>query len=306
MLTKERLLEVMTTVSARFADVLKARTQAPIEAIVTEDTCGSNGYSPFLLGSLGAGRKWVGSRVYARLKSYAVRFQPEKFEKTVEVEADELADNPAFNGAKVADRLMESWSLTDAKELQGILKNNKAGFDGEPLFGEHEYVDQNADGTIKLDAQGAPVVLGTYVNDIAGDQAAWYLASKNSLVRVTREEPSIVMKGGSADSSEHTFDEDTLVWGWKARKIYAPGLAFYTVRSRKALTEATYQEAEDLMATFINDSGELVDNKATHIVVKRGTPAATAAKRIFGRQLVDGGENNIYFGRVQIIEVDYI
>lgn len=307
-LTKDQLVELMTTSSARFVDDMKARTSA-VTAIVTDDSCGNGGFSPFLLGGIGPGRKWVGNRVYTRLKSYGVKFVCEKFEKTVEIPSDELTDNPAVDGAKIGSRLAEAAALTEEIETLGVFKNNVVGFDLDPLFGTHEYVDQNADGTVKLDGDGDPVVLGSYTNDIGGAGATWYLASKKSILRVTQtgEDYSIVMKGGSETTSDHTFDTDNLVWGWKARKIFRGGLPYYSLRSKAVLTADSYQAAKDLMATFTNDAGELVDNRPTHIVVKRGTAPAIAARKLFTQQFLANGESNIYATEgITILEVDRI
>lgn len=307
-LTKAELEVLITTTSGRFIDDMKARVST-VDAIVTDDTCSNGGYSPYFLGGIGAGRRWIGNRVYTKLKSYGVKFTCEKFEKTVEIPSDELTDNPAIDGAKIGARLAESAVLTEAKETLAVFKNNVVGFDLDPLFGVHEYVDQAADGSVLLDGQGNPVVIGTYTNDIAGDSATWYLASKKSIVRVTQtgEDYKTVMKGGSAETSEYTFDTDNLAWGWKARKIFRGGLAYYSLRSKAPLTADNYQAAKDKMATFTNDVGELVDNTPTHIVVKRGTAAAAAARKLFKNAVLANGESNIYATEnITILEVDYI
>lgn len=306
-MTKEKLAELITTATGRFVDDMKARV-TPVDAIVTDDTCSNGGYSPYFLGGIGAGRKWIGSRVYTKLRSFGVKFTAEKFEKTVEIPSDELTDNPAVDGAKIGARLAESAALTEVKQTLSVLKDNAVGFDLDPLFGEHEYVDQNADGTVKLE-NGQPVVLGSYNNDIDGNGPAWYLASKKSIVRVTQvgEDYNVVMKGGSAETSEYTFDTDNLAWGWKARKIFRGGMPYYTIRSKQPLTAESYQAAKDLGATFTNDAGELVDNRFTHIVVKRGTAAAAAAKKLFTQAFLANGESNIYATEgITVLEVDHI
>ena len=307
-MTKEKLIDLIATAKGRFSEDMKART-GNVDAIVTDDTCANGVYNPFMLGGIGAGRKWVGPRVYARLKSYGVRFVCEKFEKTVEISSDELTDNPAVDGAKIGQKLAESAMLTELKETLGVLKNNAVGFDADPLFGEHAYYDQNTDGSIKLDADGNPVVTATFSNDMGGTGDSWYGACKNPIIRVTQvgEDYVVVMKGGSAESSEYTFDTDNLAWGWKARKIFKPGLPFYTIRSKQPLSAESWQAMKDRSATFVNDAGELVDNRITHIVVKRGTAAAANAKKLFTQQLLANGESNIYATEgVTILEVDHI
>lgn len=307
-MTKEKLAELITTATGRFVDDMKARV-SPVDAIVTDDTCSNGGYSPYFLGGIGAGRKWIGSRVYTKLRSFGVKFTAEKFEKTVEIPSDELTDNPAVDGAKIGARLAESAALTEVKQTLAVLKDNAVGFDLDPLFGTHEYVDQNADGSVKLGDDGQPVVLGSYTNDIEGSGPAWFLASKKSIVRVTQvgEDYNVVMKGGSAETSEYTFDTDNLAWGWKARKIFRGGMPYYTIRSKQPLTAESYQAAKDQMATFTNDAGELVDNTPTHIVVKRGTAAAAAARKLFTQAFLANGESNIYATEgITVLEVDHI
>lgn len=309
MLTKEKLLEVMTTATAKFNDALKARQDANYEKFVDDDTCGSAGYSPYMLGGVGAGRKWIGSRVYTRLRSYGVRFNPEKWEKTIEADATELADNPAYaSGNKLAEKLAESWFLTDAKAVQAVLKDNAIGFGGEALFGTHEYVDQNADGTVKLDGDGNPIVTASFSNDMGGSGQSWYLLNEKAVTRVTREgeEPKVVLKGGTPETSEHTFDNDTIVVGWRTRKIYAPGMAYNALRSKQAVTPENLQAAEDRFTTFVNDAGEYVSAAPKFIAVKKGTAAANAFKAILDRQLINGGESNQYYKRFELLELDYL
>lgn len=307
-MTKEQLVELIATAKGRFSEDMKARVDN-VDAIVTDDTCANGVYNPFMLGGIGAGRKWVGPRVYARLKSYGVRFVCEKFEKTVEISSDELTDNPAVDGAKIGAKLAESAKLTELKNTLAVLKDNAFGFDADRLFGEHQYFEQNADGTVALDANGDPIVVGSYNNDMGGNGDVWFGCSKNSIIRVTQvgEDYGVVMKGGSAESSEYTFDTDNLAWGWKARKIFKPGLPFYSIRSRHPVTAESWQAMKDRAATFTNDAGELVDNRITHIVVKRGTAAAAAAKKLFTQAFLAAGESNIYATEgVTILEVDHL
>lgn len=307
-LTKTELEKLMTTADGKFSEDMKARIDN-VDAIVTDATCSKGGYSPFLLGGIGSGRKWIGNRVYTRLKSYGVSFKCEPFEKTVEIDSYEFTDNPAVDGAAIGEKLAESAMLTELKFTLAILKDNAIGFDLDPLFGVHEYVEQNPDGSVKLDGDGNPVVLGTYSNDMGGASDAWYLCSKKSLLRVTQvdEDYKVVMKGGTAETSEYTFDTNMLAWGWKSRKIFRPGLPFYSVRSRQPLNAENFQAAKDRGATFTNDAGEMVNNRFTHIVVKRGTAAAAAARKLFTQQFLANGESNIYATEnITVLEVDHI
>lgn len=292
-LTKAKLLEVMTTASAKFVDSMQARTDNSYEAIVTRDSFGSAGYTPFLLGGFGSGRLWSGARLFKRLKSYGVKFMGMKFEDTYEIEADELADNPALSGAKIGKGLSSSAARHEQIEITKVLSENKAGFDGEPLFGVHEYLAD--DGT---------TVIGTYTNDIAGSAAPFYLANKQSLLIADRDGENYRMQTMGGGDSEHTFVTDNIAFGWRARKIFAPCLAFNTIRSANPVTEENVLTAYQTQIGFRSDSGQPLDNAPTHIVVKRGTAQEAAAERLLTlRTLAAGGDNPMY-NKLKILALD--
>jgi phage major head subunit gpT-like protein len=92
--------------------------------------------------------------------------------------------------------------------------------------------------------------------------------------------------------------------GWRARKIFAPGLWIDTVKSAKALTADNLQEAIALAHSFRNEQGEKVDNAPPHLVVPRSLEAA--ADKLIKAAFINGGDSNTNLNKLQVIVCDYI
>jgi phage major head subunit gpT-like protein len=292
-LTKEAVIELQTTGSATFVERLKSIADRSFEAITTRDNFGSTGYTPFLLGGMSAGREWVGSRVLNAIRTYGVKFTGKKYENTVEVEVEEVADNPAASAARIARAMADTAGLHEAKQAWAVLSGNAVGFDSEPLFGEHTYTE--ADGT---------TVIATYNNSIDGTGDTWYLCNARTLIVATRtgEDYNFQVIGG--DNSEYQFLNDKVAMGWRARKIFAPGLWIDAVRSSKALTADNLQEAITLAHSFRNEKGEKLDNRPTHLVVPRSLEAA--ADKLIKAAFINGGDSNTNLNKLQVIVCDYL
>lgn len=290
-LSNEAIEQIKTTGSAKFVDTLAARVGRAFEQIITRDTFGSAGYVPFMLGGVGTGQEWTGSRLMKKLRSYGVRFNGKKYENSVKVDVVDLADDPAMGAARVAARMAESAARFDEKAVYSVLKNNAAGFDGEPLFGTHTYEDE------------AGATVATYSNAIDGTASAFYLVNSKSVIVATREGEDFTFQaiGGAADS-QLTFEEDAVAMGWRTRKIYAPGFWANAVRSKAALTAENLQEAVALMHSFRGDDGEPLDNAPTHLVVPRSLEAA--ATKLLKAMLVNGGDTNTDYNRLTLIVSD--
>ncbi|MDP1964427.1 MAG: Mu-like prophage major head subunit gpT family protein, partial [Reyranella sp.] len=91
------------------------------------------------------------------------------------------------------------------------------------------------------------------------------------------------------------------------RRVEARGAAGFTWwqlahRSTAALDATSYAAAKAAAAALTNDEGEPLGVKFTHIVV--GSSNVAAARTLFGKANLAGGESNIYFNDVAIIEAE--
>ena len=286
-LSREEIEKMDATYTSKFETVLSTQTNSSVMKIVLPDTFGAGGYVPYLMGAISAGREWVGSRLFKSLKTYGVRFTGKKYENTVEVQVDDINDDPALGASKIADAVAKTIPLHTEKQVIAVLASNAQGFDGAALFGDHTYSTE----------VGAPV----YNNDItaaAGSEGpTWYVCNEKSVVVATRtgEDYTPQMLAGT----DKEFTDDAVVFGWRARKIFAPGLWFDSVRSNKALTAENLEEALTRAAGFKNDIGEPVNNDMKFLVVP--SSLESAANKVLKAMLVDGGNTNTMYNRLEII-----
>lgn len=288
-LSQAQVDELRVTSTSKFETQLTQVSEQIYKLFTTQDTFGSEGYVPVMLGGVGAGQEWVTSRVMRAIKEYGVKFTGKLYENSVKLKNTQIADAIAATGAKVGAELAKDAAQFSQEQIEALLRGNPAGFDAEPVFGEHSYSD----------AAGAPV----YSNDIAGQNSAWFLLNEHSFVEATRtgEDYSMQIYGGTADS-HLGFTEDAVAMGWRARKIFAPGFWANSVRSKAALTSENLRAAMTQQAKFKNDAGKRIGARAQYLVV--GHSNAAAAERLIKAALVDGGNTNVDLGRLQLIVLD--
>jgi phage major head subunit gpT-like protein len=174
-LSREEIEKMDATYTSKFETVLSTQTNRSIMKIVLPDTFGAGGYVPYLMGAISSGREWVGSRLFKSLKTYGVRFTGKKYENTIEVQVDDINDDPALGASKIAAAVAGTIPLHTEKQVISVLASNAQGFDGAALFGDHTYSTE----------VGAPV----YNNDItaaAGQEGpTWYVCNDKSVVVAT-------------------------------------------------------------------------------------------------------------------------
>lgn len=291
-LSQAQVDEARVTSTSAFETQMQREVEQVYRLFTVQDTFGSEGYMPILLGGIGSGQEWLTTRLMQAINEYGVRFIGKLYENSVKRKNVALADAIAATSAKIGQALAVDAQGFGQERIEAVIKSNASGFDGEPLFGDHTYSD----------AVGAPV----YSNDLApasNPGAAWYLFNEYSFVEATRtgEDFTMQVNGGTPDSYLG-FHEDSIAFGWRARKIYAPGFWANSVRSTYALTSENLRAAMDAQAKFKNDAGKRVGAKAKYLVVSRSN--AAAAEKLIKAALIDGGNTNLDLGRLQMIVLD--
>lgn len=288
-LSKQAIDELNATYTAKFVDSMSARPVADIDPIVAKDSFGAAGYVPGLSGQIGAGQEWTTTRLMKAMKSYGQRFIGKLYENSIKVKEVDLADDPNLQAAKLAASMSEQAGIDRVQHLVNVLTDpTVVGFDGDPLFGTHTH-----------EANGA-----SYDNNIEGTAGAraWYIANSASLIDATRTGEDYTPQVHGGPGSDIQFNEDAVAFGYRARKIFAPGPWWNSTRSFKALTEENLQEAIARQLSFKGDRGQLLRNAPTHLVVFRQDEAA--ARKLLQAQLVNGGDTNTMYNRLQLIVLD--
>jgi len=243
-------------------------------------------------------REWVGQRVILNLESVAAQIVNKRWEHTIAVKADDIADDnlgiyatllkqQGEIAARHPDDLV--WSLLE----QGLTVK---GFDNQVFFSaNHDGFDRK--GKAK---KWANLASGT-------NTSAWYLVdlSRNfmkPLIFQLRLAPQFTQKTRSDD--EHVFMTDEYVYGVKAR--YNAGFGFHQLAfaSTDDLTAANYEAARIALQTQYRPDGSPLGVRPTHLIVAPGQEAT--ARRLLEAELDTGGQTNIWRGTAQLIVSPYL
>ncbi len=288
-LSQAQVDELRVTGTSSFETQLSQVADETYKLFTMQESFGSEGYVPVLLGGIGAGQEWLTTRVMHAINEYGIKYTGKVYENSVKMKNTQVADAIVATASKVGAELAKDARQDSALRAIDILKTNPNGFDDEPLFGEHAYST----------APGAPV----YSNDIAGSGPAWFLLNEYSLIEATRtgEGPTFGVIGGTQDS-HLGFTEDAVAMGWRYRKLFKPGFWANSVRSQAALTSENLRAAMTAQVKFKNDAGKRIGAKAKYLVV--GHSNAAAAEKLIKAALIDGGNSNLDLGRLQLIVLD--
>lgn len=285
MLTADVLELVKSTATSKFETDLQAPIFTDYLKFTAQDTYGTEGYVPMLLGGMGPAQEWLTSRVLHQINEYGVRYVGKVFENSVQIKKEALRVSPVQTAAKLAAKIAANARSFGQKKVVEMLRGNPTGFDNDPLFGDHRY---SAD-------SGAPV----YNNIIDGSAPSWFLLNDESFIEATAEDYVLQFYGG--DNTEIDFVRDSMAFGWRSVKIFAPGFWADSIKSGTALTSDNLHAAMQRQLGFKNDTGEQLASRCKYLVV--GPSNYAAAERLMKAQMLSA-TSNIDYGRYEIIQLD--
>lgn len=211
------------------------------------------------LSELGPMREWIGERYIERLERDGFTITNRKFEKTIAVAADDIADDqvglftPIINDmGQVAAELPDD--LVWAKLESGFTDEH---YDGQLFFDtDHPVMGENGQEISVSNFQG-------------GAGAAWYLIdttrSIKPLIFQDREAPKITSKTNLND--DNVFFQDEFVWGAKRRCAAGFGAWQLIYASRQPLTAANYEAARAAMNGMRGHRGRNLNLRPQLLVV---------------------------------------
>lgn len=240
------------------------------------------------LGDLPIFREWLGEKRIKSIEEKSYQLINRDFEATLGIHKNKIEDdNLGLYGPIVAGWGQDAGQLKDSLVFEALaLGHARACFDGQNFFDdEHPMGDEEA-------------------SNMSGDAstAAWFLVDLSKplkpILYQKRKAPTFAMVTNPEDS--HVFKTGEYLMGGEAR-----GAAGYTLwqlahRCTGALNAANYEAAYNAMAALTNDEGEPLGIRPTHLV--HGTSTRAAARTLFEAQNKAGGESNIYYKDVALIE----
>lgn len=248
------------------------------------------------LGKIPRMREWVGDRVIQNLKLHSYSIKNKKFESTVGVDRDDIDDDqlgvytPIFqtmgqNAAELPDELI--FALL-------ILGFTTACYDGQYFFDTDHPV---------LDVNGNPV---SVTNTQGGNGAAWFLLDTRRplkpLIYQERKKPKFVAMDKETD--QNVFMKNEYLYGVDSRGNAGFGLWQLAYASKMELDNANFDAVYDAMTGLKGDYEKPLGVKPNLLVV--GATNASKGRKIVEAQLINGGDSNTNFKRVELLECPWL
>jgi phage major head subunit gpT-like protein len=293
MITQAQLDALKTTLKAKFNSGL---AMSPDDwrkvAGFVPSSSKSNTYA--WLSQFPAFREWVGSRLHKAVAEKAYTVVNRKFEATVDVQRTDIEDDAFGHYATVTES--QGQAATDLKN-DLIFQAYPAGFsttcyDDQYFFDTDHPVYANEDGT------GAVTPVS---NMQAGTGAPWILLCTKRAPKplYLQERVAVQFESQTSAATPQVFDLDVYSFGGRWRGNAAYGFWQCAFGSKAALTVANFEAAYDAMMQFKGDGLRKLGIMADTMLV--GPANRVAAEAILAKQLINGGESNTNYKRVELI-----
>lgn len=244
------------------------------------------------LGDFPVFRKWAGPKKIRSMAEKAYQLANDDFEATLGIHKHKIEDdNLGLYAPIVRGWGEQAGSLADRLAFEALAAGNaRPCFDGQNFFDTDH--PMGSEDTATSNVSGAGAVQPWYLLDCS--------KPLKPILHQQRKAPTFTMVTDPQDS--HVFSTGEYLMGGEARG--AAGFTWWQLahRSTAALDATSYAAAKAQAAAYVNDEDEPLGIKFTHIVV--GVSNVAAARNLFLKQNLAGGESNIYFQDVQIIEAD--
>ena len=257
-------------------------------------TTGSEAYG--WLGNIPGMREWIGDRHIHNLKQHDYTIKNKNFEVTVGVPRDSVEDDQYGIYSPMMEMLGQSAAEHPDTLVFALLA---AGF-VTPCFDGQYFFDTDHP---VIRADGSEVSVSN-MQDGTGNP--WFLLDTRRplkpLILQVRKSPEFVRKDDPRD--DNVFNRNELVYGVDDRKNVGFGFWQMAFGSKAGLDSANFEAAYDAMSAFKGDHGKALGIRPSLLVV--GSSNASAARKIVEAQLVNGGDSNINFKRVDLLEVPWL
>lgn len=290
----EILHALTTSLSAAFTKGLAGVTPQYLR-IATEVPSSSASNTYGWLSDLPEIKEWIGERQLAVLSQQGYTVTNRTWESSIRVKRETIEDDQLGQFSIIASGFGRKIGVFPDTLAFKLLSEGFSSlcFDGQYFFDTDH-----------------PMAGGTYSNivgDIATDKGEpWFLIDESQVLKPILFQNRRPFKFVSLDDLDnpHTLLNNEFIYGVDGRCNVGFGFWQTAVGSRAPLTTANYEKAVDLLLGMVRDDGEPLGINPTTLVVGRKNRAA--AKKIIDAMLVDGGDSNIYYKDVDIVNSPFI
>jgi len=247
------------------------------------------------LGDVPAMREWIGDRVINSIKQHGYAIKNKSFELTQGVDRDKVETDQVGIYSPLFQMMGDSAAKHPDELIFALLA---AGFATNCYDGQYFF---DTDHPVLVDGETVSVS-----NMQAGSGAPWYLLDTSRplrpLIYQQRKKPKFVAM--DAENDQNVFMRKEYLYGIDCSDNAGFGFWQMAFGSKSELDAANFEAAYDGMMALKKDNGQPLGIKPTLMVV--GATNASAGRKITEAQLINGGESNTNFKRVELLECPYL
>lgn len=257
-------------------------------AMTVKSSTKSQGYPK--LSEIAAMREWVGDRQIQRLDMSAFQITNRKFENTIAVAVDEIADdNVGLYATLASDYGQTAAELPD--EL--VWEQLAMGFDTAHCDGQYFF---DTDHPV-VDADGVEQSVANYAD---GAGSAWYLIDATKVIKpvIFQDRLPAQITAKTSLTDDNVFHQDEFLWGAKRRCATGFGAWELAYASKQALTAENYAAARAAMMSMRGHKGRKLNIRPTLLVVAPTNEGA--AREILQAERDAAGATNVWRGTAEL------
>jgi len=264
-------------------------------ATVVPSSTRSNEYG--WLGQMPRVREWLGERQVQNISTSGYTIKNRKFESTISVDADDVADDNIGIYAPLFQEFGRSAAAFPDELVFALLL---AGFSTLCYDGQYYFdVDHPV-----LDANGQAQSVSNFGG---GTGTPWFLMDTSRplkpMIYQERKPFSNLIKKDKPDDDE-VFNENMLVYGLDGRCNAGFGFWQMAYGSKQPLDATHYEQARVALSTMTGDYGRPLGIKPNLLVC--GPTMEGSAREVLMKALVNGGETNKWAGTAQVMVVPWL
>ncbi|MGO2143924.1 MAG: Mu-like prophage major head subunit gpT family protein [Serratia bockelmannii] len=200
-------------------------------------------------------REWIGDREVHKLSEYEYALKNRKFESTITIPADKIADNQLSLFANITSEMGQQAAQHPDKLLFELLRKGTSakGYDGVPFFGEHQ---------ISKGANSSGKISNGLLAPTQGDsKSPWYLLDLSRALRPfiwqEREKYNLTSLTDPRQSRD-VFMRDEYLYGIRGRGSMGYGFWQMAFMSNLELNAANFATLRSRMVSQRNSAGDLL------------------------------------------------
>ena len=241
-------------------------------------------------------REWIGPRQVKNLEAHGFTIKNRKFESTVEIARDDIADDRLGIFKPVFAEMGQTTRRHPEEMIFGLLASGFATncYDGQFFFDTDHPV---------TDAEGNTLSIS---NHQGGSGTPWYLMDTSRSIKplIWQEREKYEFQQLTRDDDDYVFTNDKYLYGIRARVNAGFGLWQLAYGSKQALTAANYATARAAMIGLTTDGGRKLGVTPTVLVVP---PALESdALTLLNTEYATGGASNPWKGTAAVIVTPYL